>query len=67
MIEPASLLLSATEDDKWCRGVRTVYESAKPHFRNGELALKMYPGSHNFTKEMREVAYKFLDQHLKQE
>ena len=65
LIEPNHLLISATEEDKWCRGVTDVYEMSKPHFNQGHLTLRMYPGGHQFTKEMRENAYQFLDVHLK--
>lgn len=65
LIEPASLYISATDDDKWSRGAKELYESAKPTFKKGELEFKLWSGKHVFTKEMREKAYTFLDKHLK--
>lgn len=65
MIEPASLLISATDDDKWSRGAQEIYDYATPSFTTGKLALKIWPGKHIFSKEMREEAYQFLDSELK--
>ena len=65
MIEPNHLLISATEGDKWCRGVSEVFEMSKPYFNRGNLALRMYPGGHPFTKDMRENGYQFLDEPVK--
>ncbi len=64
MIEPASLLISATNDDKWSYGAQKIVEYASPVFNEGELVIKVWPGKHIFTKEMREYAYSFLDKHL---
>jgi hypothetical protein len=64
MIEPNVVLISATEEDKWCRGVQEVFDEARPSFLDGRLELRIYPGKHQFTKEMREFAYDFLDSHL---
>jgi len=64
MIEPASLFISATDDDKWSRGAQEIYDYAKSSFRYGELRLKIFPGKHIFTREMRQEAYAFLDKHL---
>lgn len=62
---PAALYLSAAEQDKWSRGAQEIFDHAKPHFREGSLKLRIWPGGHVFTKPMREEAYRFLDEHLK--
>lgn len=65
LIEPSSLFISATDDDKWSKGALEVYNYAKPAFKKGELKLKIRHGKHTFTQEMREEAYAFLDKFLK--
>lgn len=65
MIEPASIYISATDNDKWSKGAKEIYDYAKSAFLNGELKLKVWPGKHIFSKEMREEAYLFLDKYLK--
>jgi hypothetical protein len=57
---PAQILISATTDDKWSRGADELFEAAKSAFPEGNLALKTWPGSHVFTREMREAAYAFV-------
>jgi dienelactone hydrolase len=64
LIEPASLYISATDEDRWSRGAQELYDYAKPAFQQGELKLKVWPGEHVFVKEMREEAYTFLDNYL---
>jgi dienelactone hydrolase len=64
MAEPCSLLISATDNDKWSQGAEDLCNYAKPAFRKGELELKVYKGGHMFTKEMREYSYDFLRRHL---
>lgn len=64
MVEPANLLISATEEDKWSHGAETMFNYAGSAFKEGELCLKVWPGKHIFTKEMRNYAYSFLDKHL---
>ncbi len=65
MVEPTPLYISATDDDKWSRGAQEIYDYAKSAFIKSELKLKIWPGKHVFTKEMREEAYSFLDKYLK--
>lgn len=65
MVEPASLYISATDDDKWSKGAKKIYDHAKTAFSHGQLQLKIWSGKHIFTKEMREEAYLFLDKYLK--
>lgn len=64
MVEPNALLISAAEDDKWCRGVQEVFDEASPSFVRGRMELCIYSGGHQFTKEMREFAYDFMDRQL---
>ncbi|MDP2873419.1 MAG: dienelactone hydrolase family protein [Bacillota bacterium] len=66
MVEPTSIYISATDDDKWSKGAQKIYDYAKSAFADGELKLKIWPGKHIFTKEMREEAYSFLDKYLKE-
>lgn len=64
MVEPANLLISATDDDKWSHGAEIMLNYASSAFKEGELCIKVWPGKHIFTKEMRNYAYSFLDKHL---
>lgn len=59
-----SLLISATTNDKWSRGAEELYKSIEGSFSPGTLELKLYNGEHMFTAEMREYAYKFLEDGL---
>lgn len=65
MAAPTPLYISATDDDKWSKGAQKIYDYARSAFGSSELRLKIWPGKHIFTKEMREEAYLFLDQYLK--
>jgi len=65
MAEPSSLYLSATDEDRWSKGAREIYDYAKPAFILGELQLKVWPGKHVFTRQMREEAYAFLKKLLR--
>ena len=65
LIEPNNLLISATTDDKWSKGAKEVFDTAVGSFQEGELALKIYEGGHQFTQEMRDNAYEFLGKYLK--
>src|SRR5262249_53130809 len=64
LIEPNALLISATTQDKYSHGARRTYKHARPAFRNGTLAIKIYDAKHVFTPPMREYAYRFLAKHL---
>lgn len=66
LVAPTPLYISATDDDKWSSGAQKIYDNAKPAFANGELELKVWPGKHIFSREMREEAYLFLDKYLKE-
>lgn len=59
-----TLLISTTTDDKWSRGYQELYEILKTRELRS-IELKVYPGEHVFTTEMREYAYKFLDNTLR--
>lgn len=50
MIEPSSLLISATNDDKWSYGAEKIVNYASSAFKEGELHLKMWSGKDIFTK-----------------
>jgi hypothetical protein len=41
-----------------------MFQYARSSFPEGKLALAYWPGGHVFTPEMRETAYRFLQQHL---
>jgi dienelactone hydrolase len=65
LVAPRALLLQATLNDVWSRGANALFEYAKSAFPSGKLKLGMWPGGHVFTPEMRQAAYLFLDEHLK--
>jgi hypothetical protein len=65
LVAPRALLLQATSDDKWSRGAGSIFEYARSSFPEGKLKLGCWPGGHVFTPEMRQTAYRFLDEHLK--
>ena len=65
LVEPASLLILGTDQDKWSLGIEIMCEYAKSAFVKGTLEYRVYPGKHQFTEQMREHAYKFLDDRLK--
>jgi dienelactone hydrolase len=67
LVAPRALLLQATSDDKWSRGAHTIFKYAESLFPKGKLKLEYWPGGHVFTREMRQAAYRFLDEHLKDE
>jgi len=67
LINPASLLILGGDQDKWTIGIEPMVEYAKTAFKDGLLDFEVYPGGHQFTKEMRERAYSFLSEHLKRE
>lgn len=64
LIEPSSLLIIAADNDKWSSGAREIYEHSKSAFSKGELKLSMFGGDHTLTKEMREEAYRFIEERL---
>ncbi len=64
LVEPSALLISATDNDKWSIGAEKLYKQAKSAFNRGVLQVKIFEGEHVFTKEMRDYAYKFLNNDL---
>jgi dienelactone hydrolase len=64
LMKATNLLILATNRDKWSLGAWALYEKCKSRFSGGELELKVWDGPHQFTEEMREYAYHFLDRHL---
>ncbi len=64
LVSPRALLLQATSEDVWSRGATAIFEHAEPAFPKGKLKLRCWSGGHVFTQEMRQAAYRFLDEHL---
>ncbi len=64
LVDPASLLIFGTEQDKWSLSIDTICQYAQPAFVEGVLEHRLYPGKHEFTEDMRTHAYKFLDDRL---
>ncbi len=64
LIEPRSLLISATDQDVWSWGAQEIYDFASPSFQEGTLDLRLWAGGHAFRQEMRACAYDFLDNHI---
>lgn len=60
MVAPSALLIQATTEDVWSDNAQLIYDYARDAFPGAELQLRMYPGGHQFTAEMRENAYSFL-------
>jgi hypothetical protein len=42
-----------------------MFEYARSSFPKGKLVLGYWPGEHVFTPEMRQAAYHFLEEQLK--
>ena len=61
---PRAVLIQGTTDDKWSRGAQDMFDSVRSAFPDGQLELRIWPGGHVFSKEMREAAYAFLAGHL---
>ena len=64
LVEPSSLLILGGRDDKWSFGLEEIVQYAKSSFKNGTLEFGVYPSGHNFSKNMRERAYAFLQDHF---
>lgn len=64
---PTNLLILGGDSDKWSIGLDAIIDYAKPAFEKGSLKGEVYTGGHQFTPEMRESAYSFLEKHLKHE
>ena len=57
------LLIIAGEEDKWSRGYNELYKAIREK-GNTTTELAVYPGGHQFTPEMRERAYSFIQSKL---
>lgn len=57
------LLILAGEEDKWSRGYEDLFKRVKEKGNNA-VEMQSYPGGHQFTPEMRERAYAFLESRL---
>jgi dienelactone hydrolase len=64
LVAPRALLLQATSDDQWSRGARAMFEYAQSSFPKGKLGFGYWSGGHVFTPEMRQAAYRFLEEQL---
>lgn len=64
LIAPRALLVQATTEDVWSDNAEHIYDYARDAFPDGEIAVRMWPGAHQFTPEMRSAAYAFLDHRL---
>ena len=63
-IKNCPLLIHAGEDDEWSRGYDTLID--RVHEKgNYNVELRVFPGGHQFTPEMRENAYLFLAANLR--
>ena len=65
LVHPCHLLISAVKYDKWSQDAKKIYKFAKPYFKKSELRMKVWIGKHEFSKKMRNLAYKFLEEKLK--
>lgn len=65
MAAPAALLILATTNDVWSDNAQEIYDYAVGSFPPDALQLRMWEGAHQFTPEMRDTAYGFLDRHLR--
>lgn len=64
LIEPTNLLILGGDQDHWSIGIEEMAAYAQPAFQQGVLDWEVYPGGHQFTPEMRERAFRFLEDHL---
>ena len=67
LINPRAFLISATMNDANfpIEGAIELIHLGKKYYKNSDnLQLKVFNGSHQFPKEARETAYKFLEEHL---
>ena len=57
------LLILAGEDDQWSRGYDELMKRIQAKGKH-DVEMQAYPGGHQFTKEMKERAYSFLEAKL---
>jgi len=62
-IKNCPLLIHAGEDDEWSRGYNDLLDRVNAK-GNSNVEMRVYPGGHQFTPEMRENAYSFLEANL---
>lgn len=62
-IKNCPLLIHAGEDDEWSRGYEDLLDRVNAK-GNNNVELRVYPGGHQFTSEMRANAYAFLENNL---
>ena len=60
LVEPANLLIVGTDDDKWGMSMPAIQAQAQDAFKEGKLEIRSFAGKHQFSVEMRELAYGFL-------
>jgi dienelactone hydrolase len=65
LIEPSNIMIMGGDQDKWSIGIKAMVQYARSAFKHGTIEGHVYPGGHQFTKEMREHAYEFLSKYLK--
>ena len=61
LVPPCALYLSVGKDDKWSKDAEKIYEYAKNTFEKDQIKLKIWPGGHAFSEEMRIEAYSFFE------
>ena len=64
LIEPANILISGTDDDKWSLSIDHIFHHAIGSFKKWILQTKTFTWKHKFDEKMRSLAYWFLDTHL---
>ena len=65
LIEPSSLMILAATADKWSTGAEELFEYARSSFSEGQLQLRLHEGGHSLTTAMRDDAFAFLDNQLR--
>jgi dienelactone hydrolase len=66
LMSKTDLLICASTKDKYSMGAQALYDKARTAFDGRALGLKLFEGEHAFPSVIREFAYSFLDQHLRQ-
>jgi dienelactone hydrolase len=65
LVEPSNLLILGTDEDKWSMSIDHISHHASGSFKDGSLRTQIFNGQHQFSQEMRIIAYEFLDKYLK--
>ena len=58
------MLIIGTSDDKWSMSINDIFAHAVASFTDGILQTKIFEGKHQFSPEMRQLSYDFLQKHL---